>query len=149
MNSITPGAAEGDPQTIEPHLRKKENETQNPVGWFEIPVTDMERARVFYEKTFGYAMEEPIDMNGFTMSFFPMVRDGIGATGSLIQGGGYVPSHEGPLIYFNTQDIPPVEKKIAHHGGKVHKPKFSIGRFGFISICEDSEGNRIALHARS
>ncbi|MGB5370046.1 MAG: VOC family protein, partial [Flavobacteriaceae bacterium] len=28
----------------------------NMVGWFEIPVTDMQRAKKFYEKVFGIAI---------------------------------------------------------------------------------------------
>lgn len=121
--------------------------TTNPVGWFEVPVNDMKRAKAFYEKSFGYTLQTPVKMQGFDMSFFPIEREGTGAGGSLIQGPGYTPSHEGPLIYFSVPDIPPVEQKIAKNGGKVHKPKMSIGEYGFISICEDSEGNRIALHS--
>ena len=135
-------------QTVEKNQKQKSTGQDNPVGWFEIPVQDMRRAKTFYEKAFGYSMEEPKSVNGFDMAFFPMKRDGSGAAGSLIQGTGYTPSHEGPLIYFSVAGIPPVEKNIAQNGGKVHKPKFSIGEYGFISICEDSEGNRIALHAR-
>jgi predicted enzyme related to lactoylglutathione lyase len=123
--------------------------TINPVGWFEMPVTNMKRAKTFYEKTFGYELGAPSKMNGFEMSFFPMTRGGDGAPGALIQGGGYTPSHEGALLYFSVDDIPPIEKKITANGGKVHKPKMSIGEYGFISICEDSEGNRIALHSIS
>ena len=149
MNNITPGAAEGDLQTVEKDLKEKDGCTQNPVGWFELPVNDMQKAKRFYESTFGYSLQNPIELNGFLMSFFPMARQGTGAAGSLIQGPGYAPSHRGTLIYFSVEDIPPIEKKIAQNGGKVHKPKFSIGQYGFISICEDSEGNRIALHARS
>ena len=26
-------------------------------------------------------------------------------------------------------------------GGKVVRPKFSIGEFGWVSLCEDTEGN--------
>ena len=122
---------------------------RNPVGWFEIPTNDIKRAKAFYEEVFDYTLEPPMKMEGFEMSFFPMERGAEGAAGSLIQGDGYTPSHEGALVYFNVDDIKATEKKIASGGGRVHKPKFSIGQYGFISICEDSEGNRIALHAMS
>ena len=122
---------------------------RNPVGWFEIPTSDIQRAKAFYEKVFDFKLEAPKEMEGFQMSFFPMERDAAGAAGSLIQGAGYTPSHQGALVYFNADDIKAIEKKIASSGGKVHKPKFGIGQYGFISICEDSEGNRIALHSMS
>jgi predicted enzyme related to lactoylglutathione lyase len=31
---------------------------RNPVGWFEIYVQDMARAKTFYEKTLGAAFEK-------------------------------------------------------------------------------------------
>src|SRR5262245_50211862 len=102
---------------------------RNPVGWFEIPTTDIQRAKKFYEKTFDFELDPPKDMQGFQMSFFPMERGGEGAGGSLIQGSGYTPSHEGALVYFMVDDIQATEKKIAANGGRVHKPKFSIGEY--------------------
>ena len=123
---------------------------RNPVGWFEIPTDDIQRAKKFYENTFNFRLEAPIEMEGFEMSFFPMERGAEGAAGSLIQGPGYTPSHEGALVYFSVDDIKATEAKIEAYGGEVHKPKKSIGEYsGYISICEDSEGNRIALHSMS
>ena len=78
---------------------------------------------------------------------FPMDVNIFGAGGSLMQGPGYTPSHEGTMIYFSVKDIPPIEKKIAENGGEVLKPRQSIGEYGFISIFQDSEGNRVALHS--
>src|SRR5262249_34404568 len=98
---------------------------------------------------FDVKLDAPKEMAGFKMSFFPMERGAEGAAGSLIQGGGYTPSHEGTLIYFSVDNIAATEKKIVSKGGKVHKPKMSIGEYGYISICEDCEGNRIALHSMS
>src|SRR5713226_6209917 len=97
---------------------------RNPVGWFEIPTSNLQRAKAFYEKVFDFKLEAPQTMEGFQMSFFPMERGAEGAAGSLIQGGGYTPSHEGALVYFSVDDIGATEKKIASYGGRVHKPKF-------------------------
>ena len=33
------------------------NTNRNPVGWFEIYVQDMERAKAFYQKTFQVTLE--------------------------------------------------------------------------------------------
>ena len=33
------------------------NADRNPVGWFEIYVQDLDRAKSFYEKTFGVTLE--------------------------------------------------------------------------------------------
>ncbi len=38
----------------------------NPVGWFEIPVNEMDRAKKFYETVFGFEMAVT-EMNGSLM----------------------------------------------------------------------------------
>ena len=120
----------------------------NPVGWFEIPVTDMDRAKKFYESVFGFEIAIT-EMNGNAMGWFPMASDVIGAGGTLIQGDGYIPSSDkGVLIYFTAPDMENNLKRIAENNGKVLMPRTSIGEHGFISIFIDSEGNRLALHSR-
>ena len=62
----------------------------NPVGWFEIYVQDMPRAKVFYEAVFQGALEElkNPDPNSFTdmeMWAFPMSMEGAGAAGALVK----------------------------------------------------------------
>ncbi len=107
---------------------------RNPVGWFEIPTSNIQRAKKFYEDAFNFKLEAPMKMEGFEMSMFPMERGAEGAAGSLIQGNGYTPSHEGALVYFSVEDIESTEAKIKAAGGRVHKPKKSIGEYGYISL---------------
>lgn len=119
----------------------------NPVNWFEIPVKDMDKAKKFYQAVFGYNLEVH-EMDPFTMAFFPMAEGLLpGATGTLIKGQSYVPSHSGTLVYFSVDDIEETLRKINANGGKTLMPKKSIGEYGFIAHFEDSEGNRLALHA--
>jgi len=121
----------------------------NPVNWFEIPVTDLERARKFYEGVFGLNMEVH-DMGIVQMAWFPeMMMEAYGATGSLVKGKGYVPSHVGIMIYFSVPDIEATLGKVAANGGKTLVPKMSIGEYGFIAHFEDTEGNRVSLHSMS
>jgi predicted enzyme related to lactoylglutathione lyase len=118
----------------------------NPVGWFEIPVTDLARACAFYEKVFGFAMKA-VPFGPVTMGWFPpMVNEAYGITGSLVQGPGYVPGKSGVRIYFTSPDIDGTLAKVAAAGGKVLLAKTSIGEYGTIAQFEDSEGNLIALH---
>lgn len=120
----------------------------NPVGWFEIPVTDMPRAIKFYQAVFGYELSRAI-VNGYDMAFFPMQRDAQGAAGTLITGKGYAPSPTGTIVYFTTPDIEATLAKVERSGGKTTIPKKSIGEHGFIGWFEDCEGNTIALHSRT
>jgi len=117
----------------------------NPVNWFEIPVTDLSRAKTFYESAFGIEIAEN-EMGGSKMGWFPMEKDAAGAAGTLIEGDGYVPSHHGTLVYFSVEKIDRTLQSVDAAGGKIVVPRTSIGEYGFIAHFEDSEGNRVALH---
>jgi predicted enzyme related to lactoylglutathione lyase len=116
----------------------------NPVLYFEIPVTDMDRAIAFYQAVFGYDFtRETID--GYDMALFPFSEGGPGATGALAKGDVYVPSLVGPIIYFRVETIDPVLTRAQAQGGEILYPKKDIGPLGFVAEIKDSEGNRIAL----
>ncbi len=117
----------------------------NPVNWFEIPVTDMDRAKTFYEHALNTEISVH-EMGDNLMGWFPMHQNGGGATGSLLKAEGYVPSHEGSVVYFSVTDIESVLSRVEEKGGKTIVPKMSIGEHGWIGHFEDSEGNRVALH---
>ncbi len=120
----------------------------NPVGWFEIPVLDLERAKRFYESVMDFQLTLTT-MGSEEMAWFPSVEAGIGASGTLIKSEGFTPSHAGTLIYFTAPDIEGTLARVNANGGKTLLPKTSIGEYGFIAHFEDSEGNRLALHSRN
>ena len=115
-------------------------------NWFEIPVTDMSRAKKFYATIFHIEMGEDMEVGGSVMSFFPFDPEGDGATGTLIQHESYIPSYKGVLVYFSVKEIDEVTALVRQAGGKVINEKMSIGEHGFVGHFEDSEGNRVALH---
>ncbi len=120
----------------------------NPVGWFEIPVTDMDRAKAFYEKAFEMQIQV-VDLGGTLMGWFPNIGDVIGATGSLIKQESYIPSHEGTLVYFSSADVQIELNRIETAGGKILQGKTQISpEHGYMAVFEDTEGNRVALHSR-
>ena len=114
--------------------------------WFEIPVTDIDRAKKFYETILGIELK-PAEMGPLQMAWFPMEQGAPGATGSLVKGQGYQPSHHGSMVYFTVDDIETTLATIESSGGKRLMPKTSIGEHGFIAHFEDCEGNRVALHS--
>ena len=123
----------------------------NPVGWFEIYVQDMPRAKVFYEAVFQGALEElkNPDPNSFTdmeMWAFPMSMEGAGAAGALVKMAG-CPSGGSTLVYFSCEDCSGEAARAATNGGKVFKDKMPIGQHGFIAFVEDTEGNMIGPHS--
>ena len=123
---------------------------KNPVGWFEIYVTDMKRARTFYETVLGTKLdklESPAgDMS--EMWTFPMEMGAAGAGGALCKmDGGPAGSGNSVIIYFMCDDCANEAKKAAANGGKIMKDKMSIGQYGFIALVTDPEGNVIGLHS--
>lgn len=120
--------------------------TRNPVNWFEIPATDLDRAQRFYERVLDIELDRH-DLGPLQMAWFPMQQDGDGATGSLVQNENYEPSHAGSMVYFSVDDLEGTLARVETNGGRVLNGKTSIGEYGFTAHFEDSEGNRVALHS--
>jgi predicted enzyme related to lactoylglutathione lyase len=114
---------------------------KHAISWFEIPVTDLERAATFYETVLGTAFER-MDLGGPT-AVFPADEDGVG--GALIFDGGE-PSLTGPLVYLDTNgELDEALARVANAGGEVLLAKTSAGGYGFYAYIKDTEGNRVAL----
>lgn len=121
---------------------------RNLVNWFELPVTDLARARAFYERVLGIELQLQ-SMGQDQMAWFPMSQNGPGTGGALIKARGYVPSYEGTLIYFSVEQIEPVLERVEPAGGELIQPKQSLGQYGFFALFQDSEGNRVGLHQKA
>lgn len=119
------------------------------IGWFEIPVRDMKRAKQFYENVFAITISVH-DLGGFIMGWFPSSEGRAGATGSLVQHEMYVPSDtHGPLVYFSCSDVQNELDRVKDAGGIILQKKTEIGSgHGFMALLRDTEGNRIALHSQ-
>lgn len=118
------------------------------VGWFEVPVSDMERAKKFYDAVFDISISVH-DLGGLKMGWFPSDPTKKGATGSLVQHEMYRPSAtDGVLVYFSCKDVTTELSRVEHAGGAIKRPKTAIGDgHGFMALVSDTEGNRIALHS--
>jgi hypothetical protein len=126
----------------------------NVVGWFEIPVEDLNRAINFYESVLGLEMtkttlEYPagkVEMAWFPFDYLP------GSPGALVKNDKWSkPSQDGPVLYFSSpsgdveNDIP----KIKEAGGKIIYDKFHISNdIGYMVVFFDTEGNKLAIHSR-
>jgi len=125
---------------------------KNSIGWFEVPVTDMERAMKFYETVLDIKMERH-QMGPLDMAWFPMYPDAPNAGGSLVKHPDfYKPSMDGVLIYFTafSGDLNNELGRVEAAGGKIISPKKEISpEYGFMALVQDTEGNRIALHSRN
>lgn len=123
------------------------DKTTNALNWFEIPVTDIEKAKKFYEAIFSITMEDHL-MGEDKMSFFPSESGSGKASGSLVQSSNHRPSTEGTIVYLNANpNMDEVLAKVENEGGQVAMPKMSIGENGHIAFIIDTEGNKVGIHS--
>ena len=122
--------------------------SKNPVGWFEIYVDDMPRAKAFYEAVFQVGLNvlnSPIP--GLEMYAFPSEMNSYGACGSLVKMDHVCAGGNSTIVYFSCTDCAVEESRVAAAGGKVERSKCSLGEYGFMSLVVDTEGNMIGLHS--
>jgi len=114
----------------------------NAIGWFDIYVDELDRAVEFYEAVLDCKLEPIGDPTGETqMMSFPADMSTYGAGGALSKSAHASPGIGGTIVYFNSQDCAVEEARIDAAGGTVVRPKFSIGDFGCLSLCLDTEEN--------
>ena len=121
------------------------------INWFEIPVTDFNRAKTFYETILDIEMQVH-EVGTSRMGIFDYDNENDGRGGAIVYDPGfYTPSANGPLIYLNSEpDIQLVLDAVEAAGGKVlqGRTEVSMSRdMGYWALILDSEGNRIARHA--
>lgn len=120
----------------------------NAIGWFDIYVNDMERATAFYESILKQKLEKMGDPTGETqMMSFPADMSSYGAAGALVKSEYSKPGVGGTMVYFSVEDCSVEESRVVAAGGKIVRPKFSIGEFGWVTLCEDTEGNMFGLNS--
>jgi uncharacterized protein len=127
---------------------ESEMEKPNAIGWFDIYVDDMDRAVAFYEGVFQQRLEKIVDLTGGTqMMSFPSNMKAYGASGALVKSEHSRPGIGGTMVYFSVEDCSVEERRVIAAKGKIVRPKFSIGEFGWVTLCVDTEGNMFGLNS--
>ena len=112
--------------------------------WVEIPVSNMERAKTFYERIFRVEMQS-IPMGDSEYAFFPVREQPNG--GALVKGPHRKPSTDGITVYLDGRpDLATILATVPEAGGQVLMEKTYAGEHaGYLGMFIDSEGNRIGL----
>lgn len=115
----------------------------NVAVWFEIPVSDMDRAKAFYEAVLQTKLKDE-NTGPNPMAVFPANGER-GVAGHLYPG---QPSGGGNTIHLAAPE--PLEAaidRVREKGGKVLSDIVVIpaGRFAY---CQDPDGNSIGLFSR-
>ena len=103
---------------------------------FELPAKDAARARDFYGSLFGWTFSSwdgPVEYHMTEASGDP--------------GGAIYPSQageEGPIVYFDTDDIDAAVARIRELGGSAEE-RTPVPGVGWVARCGDTEGNHFSL----
>jgi uncharacterized protein len=125
------------------------DKNSNSLNWFEIPVTNLIRAKRFYETIFQIKMELMPEMLGMKMAAFPWETGSEKVNGAICESEMHQPSMDGAVIYLNANpSIQDILDRIEPAGGQVLMPRTEITPdIGYMAFFIDTEGNRIGLHA--
>jgi predicted enzyme related to lactoylglutathione lyase len=116
------------------------------INWFEIPVTDFDRALMFYSRLLEVIIQKE-EVGDLVMGFFP--SDDKNVSGAIVMGPNYQPGNTGVLIYLDGgNDLQDILNRVEVSGGKILLQKTLITEeIGYMAIFMDTEGNRLALHS--
>ena len=108
---------------------------------FEIPADNVERAKSFYSKLFGWEIKEIPGMDYWIIT----------TSGEKSLGGGMMKRQNPGQPIINYVDVPSVDKvdkyaaEIEKLGGKIIFPKTAIPEMGYFAICLDTEKNTFGI----
>ena len=109
----------------------------SPTVHVEIPVTDLNKAKTFYSKLFGWKVDLTGDPN---YALFD--------TGTLPNGGftkALKTTTDGYLFHIMVDDIDKKLREIEKAGGKTVTKKTEIPEFGWYGTFEDIFGNILGI----
>lgn len=119
---------------------------KHAITWFEIPVSDIDRATSFYQEIFDFKMQRMDFGDQLKMALFPSDSGSVG--GALVEHKGfYTPGVQGGLIYLNADpDLNAVLDRLKMKNANIIQDKKLISEtHGYMALFEDCEGNRIGL----
>jgi predicted enzyme related to lactoylglutathione lyase len=105
----------------------------------EFPSKDVDRSESFWEGFAGWSIESA-GMEGLDYRMFQQEGEGLwgGAIYPQMQG------EQGPVIYFDSENIDADLAKIRELGGEAEN-KEPIPHVGWFARCKDTEGNAFSV----
>jgi predicted enzyme related to lactoylglutathione lyase len=120
------------------------------INWFQIPASDIARARKFYETICGFSLQKLDVPPPVEMWAFPAERSSGEIGGAVVSAPGAVPSATGTAVFLNGEpDLQPMLDRVEGAGGKILAPKTAIGMgAGYFAMITDTEGNTVGLQSQ-
>jgi len=120
---------------------KKGKPVPASIVWFEIAADDVQRAKSFYNKLFGWKISK---FPGTKTPYWHIDTGG----GDQTPDGGMMqrqsPQH-GITNYVNVASVEQAAAKVEKLGGKICMPKTAVPQMGYFVVCLDTENNMFAL----
>jgi predicted enzyme related to lactoylglutathione lyase len=113
------------------------------IAFTGTPVTDMERARAFYEQTLGLRPSE--DMAGGKWVEYSVGGGTFAIT--TINAGKWTPSDQGTAIAFEVDDFEKANARLKQRGTRYWLEP-SESPVCWMAIIQDPDGNKIVIHKR-
>jgi predicted enzyme related to lactoylglutathione lyase len=109
----------------------------------EIPVLDIERAILFYERVFGWK-QAPAEMHEYIVMQVPEdCPFGISLIPTKKERQG-----DSVVLYFQTENPEAVAEAAKKNGGRLRFGPKKLGFYGEIYQIEDPDGNRFGLYLK-
>lgn len=126
-------------------MKDQQSNQKSWTQWFEIPVSDYDRAKFFYETVFKTEIQT-MDFGELKMGIFPHKDVGCAL---CYHPKFYKPGQDGTLVYMNAEpDLQMFLDRVESVGGSIQVPKKQISpEHGYMCVFIDSEGNRLGLHS--
>ncbi len=108
--------------------------------WFEIPADNLERAKKFYGKLFGWKINPIPGMEQYW-------HIDTGGPDDSPDGGMMTRKQPGQTItnYVNVPSVTRYMAKVKKLGGNVCMPKTAVPQMGYFAVCQDQENNTFAI----
>ena len=106
-------------------------------SWFELMTTDVEGAKSFYSKLFGWQITD-MPMEEFTYSVAKVGEDDVAGIMSMPPDTGDMPPTWGN--YITVDDVDAIAKQAVELGGKVLVEPRDIPEVGRFAVVQDPQG---------
>lgn len=107
------------------------------VGWNELASTDLERARAFYARHFGFGVDRSMPMG--ELGDYVFLDVGEQMHGGLMQ---HTPQNHAHtwVPYFNVRSTAAAQRTIEQHGGKVLMRMHEVPGGSWVAVAQDPQG---------
>ena len=131
--------------------KNEKSRTQNSVVFFDLPADTPERAKKFYEKTFGWKITHNPALNIYMVGTAPSDQRGRATVPGTING--LMSTRSGAddttALTIDVGDIDSAIESVKKNGGHIVQKKLEVPGVGFAAYFRDTEGNRVQLFQRT